>query len=301
MTAPAPRTRKGSTASVDAPEPSEQGGPSAEARPAGSASSTRPRVTLPELVATAEPAAEQPAPEQPGSSVDSEDEVITVRKRKPATITARIPKVKPVKRRPVRLVSDAEEPRHVVAEKPVPKTAVEPQQQQQDVREVTTTPTDKELASYMLRQCREGMNATPVVERALTWSDVDEYPGACMTVDNWFVSFEAKLAAAQVPREKWAKVFMECPKVKIEYKRTVAARGLASPVGQPAMRPAIVDVPSPRVEAQGEEPEYFTAYDRIRRYLLRSHGPVLPLGMFEEQIWSVKADTREEVVAQLEG
>ena len=170
---------------------------------------------------------------------------------------------------------------------------------QPPVAEVTSTPTDRELASYMLQKCREGLNATPVVERAPTWIDMEEFPDAGPRVDKWFIAFEGKMAAARIPRARWAQLLMECPKIDIEIKRVLSERGLAAPTDGPAVVAAIADAPSPHVGRQDEDSPNFTAYDRIRRYLLTSYGPVFPLGTFQLKIYQVKADTREGVVRQL--
>lgn len=83
-------------------------------------------------------------------------------------------------------------------------------------------------------------------------------------IDNWFLSFEARMTAARVPEEHWAGKFLECPSVDESLK----------------------------VRARGVDP--FTFFS-LRRLILKEHGPIDPANYFKRELYRVKGTNAEDV------
>lgn len=83
-------------------------------------------------------------------------------------------------------------------------------------------------------------------------------------IDNWFMSFEARMTAARVPEEHWGAKFLECPSVDESLK----------------------------VRARGLEPLSFSA---LRRTILKEHGPIDPVNYFKRELYRVKGTNAEDI------
>lgn len=99
----------------------------------------------------------------------------------------------------------------------------------------------------------------------MSWNQLPKLDLAvCAELDSWFLSFEARMAAARVPEEYWAAKFVECPSVDESLK----------------------------VRVRGMEPfTYFT----LRRKILQEHGPIDPVNYFKREMYRVRGNNAEDV------
>ncbi len=88
--------------------------------------------------------------------------------------------------------------------------------------------------------------------------------GKAGELDFWFISFEARLRAAQIPEHAWADKFMQCP---------------------------VVDEPL-KMRITGLEE---VTYSKIRATILKEHGPIDPINYYRRAMFKVKGSGREEV------
>lgn len=106
-------------------------------------------------------------------------------------------------------------------------------------------------------------------EQRVNWTNMpklDLSTGA--EIDNWFISFEARMAAAHAVEENWASRFIECPFVDESIK----------------------------AKARSIEP---MTYRMIRAVLLGEHGPVDPVNFYRRELYKVRGTSREEVREKL--
>ena len=109
-----------------------------------------------------------------------------------------------------------------------------------------------------------------VIAGPVAWSDLPTLdPSKPSEVDAWFMKFEAKLKAAKVEAHRWAEKLEECPRVPQSLKTRLPAEAL-------------------------------TDYATARRWVLKEHGPLNPVGHFRAMIYRVRGDTRDKVREELE-
>ena len=102
------------------------------------------------------------------------------------------------------------------------------------------------------------------------WADLPTLdPNDPAGIDRWFLAFETKLKAARLDQSRWAERFEECPRVPQHLKSRLPADAL-------------------------------TDYVMTRRWVLREHGPLDPVGYFRAKIYGVKGDARDQVRKELE-
>lgn len=90
-------------------------------------------------------------------------------------------------------------------------------------------------------------------------------------IDAWFVAFETKMRAARIPEARFLEKLEECTKVPQEVKSAAAS----------------------------QDPPLAT-YAMWRDYLLKTHGPLDPVGYFRAKFYGVRGTGREEIRKQLE-
>lgn len=93
--------------------------------------------------------------------------------------------------------------------------------------------------------------------------------GVSVILDEWFVAFETKMKAAQVPKEHWNQLFEQCPTVSREAKESFAD-----------------------VLEQGD-------YELLRKSILEEHTPKDSLNIIRMKMCVLKGECREEVRAEL--
>ena len=111
---------------------------------------------------------------------------------------------------------------------------------------------------------------TAVVGGPVAWSDLPQLdPSKPSEIDSWFMKFEAKLKATKVDVGRWAEKLEECPRVPQALKTRLPAEALAN-------------------------------YAAARNWILKEHGPIIPVGHFRAMIYRVRGEARDKVREELE-
>ena len=103
---------------------------------------------------------------------------------------------------------------------------------------------------------------------SVKWDTIPTFPGRSDLVDTWFVKFETAMNAYRMSKADYSPRLLECPSLDACYKARIS-------------------------ECMSNE------YDDTRGHMLKIYGPSEPLGFYRRQIFMVKGDTRDKVMASL--
>jgi hypothetical protein len=133
------------------------------------------------------------------------------------------------------------------------------------------TPIIREIASSLHPPDSSLHSPTPQPStRSVTWKDLNPLElSVPEKIDLWFMAFETKLSASQIPPSHWAQKFVECPHVPPELKSRLPSHIL-------------------------------NEYRTIRRSILDDLGPRDPVGFFRASLYAVSGTSRETIKRQLE-